>query len=73
MNENVTYRADDYAVVGDHHIDVTHWSHLGQPRKVEINWPAIGAVDIETAERFVADLQTAIAVARHFTARNKTA
>ncbi len=67
---HVTYRADDYAVVGEDRIAVTNWSHLGQPRQVEINWPSIGAVDIETAKRFVTDLQTAIAVAATFDAQN---
>lgn len=68
-HENVTYRADDHAVVGEHHIDVTNWSHLGK-RQVRVNWPSIGAVDIETAKRFVDDLQTAIAVAATFDAQN---
>ena len=69
-NENVTYRADDHAVVGEHHIDVTNWSHLGQPREVEINWPSIGAVDLATAKRFAADLQAAIEIAERFAERN---
>ena len=71
-NRNVEYRTDDHAVVGENRIDVTNWSHLGK-RQVQINWPSIGAVDIETAKRFVVDLQTAIAVASHFTALNKNA
>jgi len=70
-NDNVTYRADDHAVVGEHRIDATNWSHLGK-RQVRVSWPSIGAVDIETAKRFVADLQTAIEIAERFTALNKT-
>ena len=50
-------------------IDATNWPHLGQ-RRVEINWPGIGAVDIATAKRFVADLQAAIDVAERFAERN---
>ena len=68
-NENVTYRTDDHAVVGENRIDVTNWAHLGQ-RRVEINWPSIGAVDLATAKRFAADLQAAIEIAERFTERN---
>ena len=69
-NSNVEYRTDDHAVVGANRIDATNWSHLGQ-RRVEINWPGIGAVDIATAKRFVADLQAAIEVAERFAERNE--
>ena len=69
MNRNVEYRADDHAVVGENRIDVTNWSHLGQ-RKVEINWPSIGAVDLATAKRFATDLQAAIEIAERFAERN---
>ena len=68
-NENVTYRTDDHAVVGENRIDVTNWAHLGQ-RRVEINWPSIGAVDLATAKRFAADLQAAIEIAERFSERN---
>ena len=68
-NENVTYRTDDHAVVGENRIDVTNWAHLGQ-RRVEINWPSIGAVDLATAKRFAADLQAAIEIAERFAERN---
>lgn len=68
-NRNVEYRTDDHAVVGENRIDVTNWSHLGQ-RKVEINWPSIGAVDLATAKRFAADLQAAIEIAERFSERN---
>ena len=69
-NGNVEYRTDDHAVVGANRIDATNWSHLGQ-RRVEINWPGIGAVDIATAKRFAADLQAAIEVAERFAERNE--
>ena len=69
-NGNVEFRTDDHAVVGEHRIDATNWSHLGQ-RRVEINWPGIGAVDIATAKRFAADLQAAIKVAERFAERNE--
>ena len=68
-NENVTYRTDDHAVVGENRIDVTNWAHLGQ-RRVEINWPSIGAVDLATAKRFATDLQAAIEIAERFSERN---
>ena len=68
-NSNVEYRADDHAVVGANRIDVTNWAHLGQ-RRVEINWPSIGAVDLATAKRFAADIQAAIEIAERFAERN---
>jgi len=71
-HENMTYRTDDHAVVGENRIDVTNWSHLGQ-RRVEINWPSIGAVDLATAKRFAADLQAAIEIAERFAERNRNA
>ena len=68
-NKNVTYHTDDYAVVGEDRISVTNWEHFGQ-RRVEINWPSIGAVDLATAKRFAADLQAAIEIAERFSERN---
>lgn len=69
-NENVTYHTADYAVVGEDRIDVTNWERFGQ-RRVEINWPSIGSVDIATAKRFAADLQAAIEIAERFSERNE--
>ena len=69
MNSNVEHRTDDHAVVGENHIDVTNWSHLGK-RQVRVIWPSIGAVDLATARRFAADLQSAIEVAERFAERN---
>ena len=68
-NSNVEHRTDDHAVVGENHIDVTNWSHLGK-RQVRVSWPSIGAVDLATAKRFAADLQAAIEIAERFTERN---
>ena len=69
-NENVTYRTDDHAEVGENRIDVTNWTRFGQ-RRVEINWPSIGSVDLATAKRFAADLQAAISIAERFSERNE--
>ena len=68
-HENVTYRTDDHAVVGENRIDVTNWAHLGK-RQVRVSWPSIGAVDLATARRFAADLQAAIEIAERFAERN---
>ena len=68
-NENVTYRTDDHAVVGENRIDVTNWAHLGK-RQVRINWPSLGSVDLATAKRFAANLQAAMEVAERFSERN---
>ena len=68
-NPNVEHLSDEHAVVGDRRIDVSNRSHLGR-RKVEINWPSIGSVDLATAKRFAADLQTAIEIAERYAERN---
>ncbi len=71
QSKNVTYHTDDYAVVGGR-IEVTNWDRFDR-RRVQINWPSIGQVDIATAKRFAADLQAAIEVAERFSERNVAA
>ena len=41
-------------------------SHFGQPAEAQINWSALGSVDIDTATEYAVMLECACEVARQF-------